>query len=185
MKIRAGDSVVIISGKDKGKTGTVLRILQTSNRMIVGGVNMRTRHIKKTPQNAGQKFQYEASIHASNVMLIDPKSKKRTRAGFKIDPKGKKTRISKRSGEEMKHVKPAAKIEKTTSKTAKAKEAKEKKSETKLDDTAAPSKKQPFWNRMGLGQDPMDIKEGDVPRSKEDKSIPQETTHVRPGNRGA
>ncbi len=68
MKIHAGDIVVVISGKDKGKTGRVLRILQGKDRLVVAGVNMRTRHVRKTPQRPGQRIRYEAGIHVSNVI---------------------------------------------------------------------------------------------------------------------
>ena len=96
MKIHAGDSVLIITGKDKGKQGTVIRVLEEKNRRVVEGMNMRVRHIKKTPQQAGQRVSYEASLHASNVMILDPKTKKPTRIGYRIDEKtGQKKRIAK------------------------------------------------------------------------------------------
>lgn len=100
MKIHTGDTVVIITGKDKGKTGRVLRVLQNQNRVVITGANMRTRHIKKTPQSPGKVLRYEASLHASNVMLLDPKTKKRTRVGRRtVD--GVKARYAKRSGEKI------------------------------------------------------------------------------------
>lgn len=70
MKIHNGDLVVINTGKDKGKQGTVLRVLESKNRVVVEGINMRVRHIKKTAQSAGQRISYEASIHASNVQIL-------------------------------------------------------------------------------------------------------------------
>jgi large subunit ribosomal protein L24 len=147
MKLHIGDSVVIISGKDKGKQGTVLRVLPTQNRIVVEGANMRTRHIKKTTQGPGQRITYEASLHASNVMILDPKSKKPTRIGYKVDPKtGKKSRFAKMSGEilalaaKTKAAKPA---KKSTAKSD-ATEKEEKKTTAKPD--TAPNK-QPFWKR--------------------------------------
>lgn len=92
--------MVIITGKDKGKTGRILRVLLEKNRIVVAGINMRTRHIKKTLQSVGRVVRYEASLHASNVMAVDPKSKKPTRIGFRLKD-GKKQRFAKRSGEEM------------------------------------------------------------------------------------
>jgi len=82
MKIHTGDTVVIISGKDKGKSGTVLRVLHERNHVVVTGINMRTRHVKKTFQQAGRILKYEASMNASKVMLLDPKTKKPTRIGM-------------------------------------------------------------------------------------------------------
>lgn len=100
MKIHTGDTVLVITGKDKGKQGTVMRVLPLKSRLIIEGVNMRIRHIKKTAQQAGQRITYEASIAASNVMLLDPKTKKPTRVGYRIDEKtGKKVRIARVSGE--------------------------------------------------------------------------------------
>ncbi len=140
MKIHNGDLVVINTGKDKGKQGTVLRVLESKNRVVVEGINMRVRHIKKTAQSAGQRISYEASIHASNVQILDPKTKKPTRIGYKVDPKtGKKTRFAKASGEVIvKAVTKAAKTPKTP-KEAKAKKADE-----------MPSKNS-FWKRGEKG----------------------------------
>ena len=140
MKIQTGDSVIVISGKDKGKQGTVMRVLETQNRVVVEGINMRVRHIKKTTQSAGQRVSYEASIHASNVMIVDPKTKKPTRIGFKIDEKtGKKTRVARASGEAI-----------TKSATAKAAKT-TKKSDDKKSDAKPASSKQPFWKRGEQG----------------------------------
>jgi large subunit ribosomal protein L24 len=100
MKLHTGDNVVIITGKDKGKTGRILRLLSTTNRIVVAGINMRTRHIKKTPQAPGRKIRYEASLHASNVMIVDPKGKKGSRIGSRITD-GKKERFAKKSGEAL------------------------------------------------------------------------------------
>lgn len=98
MKLHAGDNVVVITGKDRGKVGRVLRVLPEESRVVVADINMRTRFIKKTPQNPGRQVRFEASIAVSNVMLLDPKSKKPTRIGWKVVG-DKKERVAKRSGE--------------------------------------------------------------------------------------
>lgn len=190
MKIKAGDSVVVISGKDKGKTGQVLRVLHSKNRLVVADVNMRTRHIKGGPQRPGEIVKYEASIHASNVMLVDGKTKKRTRVGYKVE-KGKKVRIAKRSGEELKKTAVAAK--KTTDKAAADKaEAKVTKQKESADKNAAAvgDKKSPFWKKMGFGAEEMgaDSAEVDAPsHMKEDHSVPDqiERSSSRSSGRGA
>lgn len=106
MKISTGDTVIIITGKDRGKKGTVMRVLRDEHRVLVAGINMVTKHVKKTPQTEGRKFRIEHSIHVSNVMLLDPKSGKPTRVGYIVDAKtGKKTRVSKKSGETLARVK--------------------------------------------------------------------------------
>ena len=93
MKIKVKDLVRVMAGKDKGKEGKVLKILVKKDRVVVDGVNIRTKHVKKTPQRAGQKIEYPAAIHISNVMAIDPKTKKPTRIGYKVE-KGKKNAYS-------------------------------------------------------------------------------------------
>jgi len=100
MKLHAGDTVVVITGKDKGKTGRILRVLPKEQRVVVADINMRTRFIKKTPQNAGRQVRFEASIAAGNVMLLDPKTKKPTRIGWRTTG-GKSERFAKRSGEAL------------------------------------------------------------------------------------
>lgn len=97
MKIKKGDNVVVIAGKNKGKTGTVMRTLKKTERVVVEGVNKVTRHVRKTKDRPGQKIEFEAPFHVSNVMLIDPKTKKRTRVKVTKNEKGKKERISKKS----------------------------------------------------------------------------------------
>ena len=99
LKIKKGDTVVVLTGKDKGKQGEVLSVSPKENRVIVKGVNVVKKNTKASATNAGGIFEKELSIHASNVALIDPKSGKPTRAGFKIDDKGVKTRVAKKSGE--------------------------------------------------------------------------------------
>jgi large subunit ribosomal protein L24 len=98
-KIRKGDKVVVRTGKDKGKTGEVLRVLRDEGRVLVQGINMIKRHTRPAPGNPGGIIDKEASIHISNVALADPKTGKPTRVGFKILDGGRKVRIARRSGE--------------------------------------------------------------------------------------
>lgn len=153
MKIHTGDVVTVIAGKDKGKQGTVVRVLAEKNRVVVEGINMRIRHIKKTPQQAGQRLSYEASIHASNVMVLDPKTKKPTRIGYKVDEKtGAKQRIAKASGEVIvKAVTKAEKPKKTTAAKSGAKKEETKAEEKKTAEAPKAPTKQPFWKRKTEG----------------------------------
>ncbi|MBR0645254.1 50S ribosomal protein L24 [Plastoroseomonas hellenica] len=99
-KIRKGDTVQVITGKDKGKRGEVLRVMPEESRALVQGRNMVKRHTK--PRGMGQPggiVEQEASIHLSNLALIDPKSDKPTRVGFRVLEDGKKVRVAKSSGE--------------------------------------------------------------------------------------
>lgn len=100
MKIKKGDEVVVITGKYKGVKGKVLEARPTESRVVVEGVNRRKWHIKPTQEQPGHTVDREAPLHVSNVALIDPKTKKATRAGFKMD-QGKKVRISRKSGAEI------------------------------------------------------------------------------------
>jgi large subunit ribosomal protein L24 len=98
MKIRKNDNVIVISGKDKGKTGKVVKAFPRENRILVSGVNLKKRH--ERPRKGGQKGQVTDKtmpIHVSNVMIVDPKTSKGSRVGLKIDG-GKKVRVSKKSG---------------------------------------------------------------------------------------
>ena len=99
MNFKTGDKVVVIAGKDKGKEGIITRVLKKENRVFVEGVNIVKKHIKPNGQNNGSIEEREASIHASNVMIIDPKTKKGTRIGHSTNKEGKKIRISKKSNE--------------------------------------------------------------------------------------
>jgi large subunit ribosomal protein L24 len=100
-KIRRDDEVIVISGKDRGKTGTVLRVDPAKDRVYVSGLNIVKRHMRptQTPSGAqvGGVIEREGPIHVSNVMLIDPKDKKRTRVGISREG-GKRTRVSRRTG---------------------------------------------------------------------------------------
>ncbi len=100
MYLKKGDNVVIISGKDKGKEGIVSSVLKTKNKVIVENLNMVTKHVKPQGGVEGQILTKEAAIDASNVMLVDPKTKKPTRVGYEIKD-GKKIRISKKTGKEI------------------------------------------------------------------------------------
>ena len=99
MNFKTGDKVVVISGKDKKKEGKVTKILRTKNKVVVEGVNIVKKHIKPNGQTNGSIVEMEAAMDASNVMLLDPKTKKRTRIGHTTDKNGKKVRIAKKSGE--------------------------------------------------------------------------------------
>ncbi len=98
-KIKKGDRVIATTGKDKGKTGEVLRVLRAENRVLVQGVNMVRRHQRPTQTNPGGIIDMEASIHISNVALIDPKTDQPTRVGYKTIEGERKVRYAKRSGE--------------------------------------------------------------------------------------
>ena len=101
MNFKTGDKVVVISGKDKGKEGKITHVLRSENRVVVEGVNIVKKHVKGNGQQAGSINEVEAPIHASNVMIIDPKTKKPTRIGHKIEKDGKKIRISKKSNSSL------------------------------------------------------------------------------------
>ena len=102
MNFKVGDEVVVIAGSDKGKTGKIVRTLRDENRVVVEGVNIVKKHQKATGQESGGIVEMAAPIHASNVMIIDPKTKKRTRVGHTTDEKtGKKIRIAKKSNEKI------------------------------------------------------------------------------------
>jgi len=98
-RIKKGDRVIVISGKDKGKFGQVLKVLRQDNRLVVQGVNLVKKHQRQTMTQEGGIVQKEASIHISNVAHVDPVSKKPTRVGIKFLKDGQKTRVAKRSGE--------------------------------------------------------------------------------------
>ena len=102
MNFKVGDEVVVIAGSDKGKKGKILKTLRSENRVVVEGVHVIKKHQKPTGQETGGILEIEAPIHASNVMIVDPKTKKRTRIGHTTDSKtGKKVRITKKSNEKI------------------------------------------------------------------------------------
>jgi large subunit ribosomal protein L24 len=98
-KIRKGDKVVVLSGKDKGRTGEVLRVLPKDNKAVVRGVNQVRRHQRQSQSQEGGIITKEAPIHVSNIAIADPKDGKPTRVGFQIQKDGTKVRVAKRSGE--------------------------------------------------------------------------------------
>lgn len=98
-RIRKGDTVCIIAGKDKGKSGPVLKVNRQDNRLLVQGINLVKKHQKQTMAQTGGVIEKEASIHISNVAHMDPVSKKPTRIGIKFLEDGRKVRVAKRSGE--------------------------------------------------------------------------------------
>lgn len=100
MKLKKGDKVVVIAGSNKGKEGTITKVLD--EKVIIEGVNLRKKHLKpKNNNGTGEIIEQEAPIHASNIMIIDPKTKKPTKIKKVIDEKGKKIRISKKSNEKI------------------------------------------------------------------------------------
>ena len=99
LKIRKGDRVVVITGRSKGKTGEVLKVMPKENRAVVQGVNMVKRHTRPTQASGGGIVEKEGPIHISNLAHVDPKSGGPTRVGFKILADGRKVRFAKRSGE--------------------------------------------------------------------------------------
>ncbi len=98
-KIKKGDKVVVLTGRDAGKSGEVLEVRPTDNRAIVRGVNLVKRHTKQTAQVEGGIISKEATINLSNIALADPKDGKATRVGFKVLTDGRKVRFAKRSGD--------------------------------------------------------------------------------------
>ena len=101
LKVKRGDTVMVISGKEKGKRGEVERVLPRENRVVVGGVNVRTRHATPTQQNQEGLYTIEAPIHVSNVMLVNPDSGEPTRVGYRFADSGEKIRVSKKSGKDI------------------------------------------------------------------------------------
>jgi large subunit ribosomal protein L24 len=103
-RIKKGDTVIVIAGRDKGRSGEVIEMRRDDGRVLVRGINMVKRHQRQTPSQEGGIISKEASIHLSNVALADPKDGKPTRVGFKFVGKGedrRKVRFAKRSGVEF------------------------------------------------------------------------------------
>ena len=101
MYLKVGDKVVVKTGSDKGKEGKIINVDRARNRVTVEGVHIVKKHQKGNGQESGGIIEVEASIDASNVAIIDPKTKKGTRIGHTIDKNGKKIRISKKSNEKL------------------------------------------------------------------------------------
>jgi len=100
-KIKKGDQVVVIAGKDKGKKGEVIHAIPSENRVVVKGINLVTKHTKPSMSTQGGLVQQEAAWHVSNVAHVDPKTNEPTRVGFKVLEDGRKVRIARRSGEQI------------------------------------------------------------------------------------
>ncbi|OJV45053.1 MAG: 50S ribosomal protein L24 [Alphaproteobacteria bacterium 43-37] len=98
-KIKKGDKVTVIAGKDKGKSGEILKVIRSERRVLVAGVNMVKRHQAVKPGQPGGVISKEAPLHVSNVMHLDPVSGKPTRVGYKMLDDGRKVRFAKASGE--------------------------------------------------------------------------------------
>ena len=98
-KIKKGDKVVVLAGKDKGRSGEVLSVAPKDGKAIVRGINLIRRHQKQTQSQEGGIITKEAPIHLSNIAMADPKDGKPTRVGFTFQKDGKKVRVAKRSGE--------------------------------------------------------------------------------------
>lgn len=101
MNFKVGDKVRVIAGSSKGKEGKIIKTLRAENKVIVEGANIIKKHKKGNGQESGGIQEMEAPIHASNVMMIDPKTKKTTRIGHSVDKDNKKIRIAKKSGEKL------------------------------------------------------------------------------------
>lgn len=97
--IRKGDNVIVLTGRDKGKKGSVLRVMPADKRLIVQGVNMVKRHTKQSATQTGGIIEKESTIHVSNVSLVDPDNGEPTRVGFRYLEDGRKVRFAKNSGE--------------------------------------------------------------------------------------
>jgi large subunit ribosomal protein L24 len=101
-RIQKGDTVVVISGKDKGKTGKVMRLLKEDDKVLVEGINLVKRHMRPNPRmQQGGILEREQPMHACKVMLVDPKTGKGTRVRVKTDDKGVKIRVAAKSGEDI------------------------------------------------------------------------------------
>ena len=98
-KIKKGDKVVVLTGRDKGRTGEIVQVMPKENRALVRGVNLVKRHQRQTMNQEGGIIQKEAPVHLSNLALADPKDGKPTRVGFRILDDGRKVRFAKRSGD--------------------------------------------------------------------------------------
>ena len=101
MNFKVGDEAIVIAGSNKGKTGKIIKTLRNENKVIIEGANIVHKHVKGNGQTSGGIIDVEAPIDASNVIIIDPKTKKRTRIGKSVDKNGKKIRIAKKSNEKL------------------------------------------------------------------------------------
>jgi len=100
-KIKKGDNVVVLAGKDKGRSGEVLRVMPKDDKAVVRGINQIRRHQKQSQTQEGGIITKEAPIHLSNIALVDPKDGKPSKIGFKVKDDGTRVRVAKRSGAEI------------------------------------------------------------------------------------
>jgi len=98
MKFRVSALVIVISGGDKGKTGKIVKILKKDKRVVVEGINMKTKHVKGKDGQPGEVVSFNAPFDVSNIAIIDPKTKEPSRIGYSIEKHGEKVRVSKKSG---------------------------------------------------------------------------------------
>jgi large subunit ribosomal protein L24 len=101
LKIKRGDTVQVISGKEKGRRGEVREVIPKKNRVVIEGINERTRHARPSQQNQQGLFTFNAPVNISNVMLIDPSSGEPTRVGYRFTDSGEKVRVGKKSGKDI------------------------------------------------------------------------------------
>ncbi len=119
MKLKVNDTVMVIAGKDKGKSGKIMKIDRKNSRVTVEKINMLTKHVKKTYNRPGEKITYEGSLSVSNVMAIDPKSGKPTRLSYKKLANGKKERVTQKSQVSFDNISTSTATPKTSKKKAK------------------------------------------------------------------
>jgi large subunit ribosomal protein L24 len=101
LKIKRGDTVQVISGKEKGRRGEVREVIPKKNRVVIEGINERTRHARPSQQNQQGLFTFNAPVDISNVMLVDPSSGEPTRVGYRFTDSGEKVRVGKKSGKDI------------------------------------------------------------------------------------
>lgn len=101
LKIRKGDTVRVISGREVGRTGEVKQVMPSEGRAVVQSVNVRTRHAQPTQQNPDGAYKFDAPIHISNLMLVDPGCKEPTRVGYRFTDSGQKVRVCKKCGKDI------------------------------------------------------------------------------------
>jgi large subunit ribosomal protein L24 len=101
LKLKRGDTVQVISGKEKGRRGEIREVIPTKNRVVVEGINERTRHARPSQQNQQGLYTFYAPMDASNVMLVDPNSGEPTRVGYRFTDSGEKIPVAKKSGKDI------------------------------------------------------------------------------------
>jgi large subunit ribosomal protein L24 len=101
LKIKRGDTVQVISGKEKGQRGEVREVIPKKNRVVIEGINERTRHARPSQQNQQGLYTFNAPVDVSNVMLVDPSSGELTKVGYRFTDSGEKVRVGKKSGKDI------------------------------------------------------------------------------------